>query len=353
MKKKYYDIRDDFEAFPDATFFLCWSKRGPGKTYSTLRYMIEEDKKFMFLKRTIDDVQMLCSDGSRKGVDFDVSPFKPLNRDFGWNIKPVLIRKSVAGFYKCDQEGKAYGSPLGYCGALSGAKDIKGFDMSEVDYLIFDEFIPRKGERVSRSEGDQLLNIYMTLRRDRMLRGREDLKLICLANAEQVNNPTFMLFDVVDDAVQMDITGTEFNYMEDRKILLHFINPEFAAEDEKSAIEIAMAGTEWADIAFGGHFAYDDFTNVHKRNLKGYKPVCSYQYKKATTYIYVKDGYYQASRSACKAPYHYDLSRENQQKKFFYDFVRDFRDEIIEDRFSFEKFSDYDLLIDYKKIFKT
>lgn len=348
---KYYDIRDDLSAYPEAWLYLCWSKRGPGKTYSTLRYMIEEEKKFLFLKRTIDDVQMLCSDGSRKGVEFDVSPFKPLNRDFGWRIKPVLIRKSVAGFYKCDLEGKPYGEPIGYCGALSGAKDIKGFDMSEVDFLIFDEFIPRKGERVSRSEGDQLLSIYMTVRRDRLLRGREELKMLCLANAEQVNNPTFMLFDVVDDAVNMDITGTEFKYLEERKILMHFINAAYAAEEEKSAIEIAMTGTEWADMAFGGHFAYDDFTNVRRRSLKNFSPVCSYTYKKKTTYIYVKDGYYVASRSAGNTPYHYDLSRENQQKKFFYDFVRELRNETIEDRFTFEKFTDYDLIVNYKKVF--
>ena len=82
MEKKYYDIRDDFNAYPDAWLYLCWSKRGPGKTYSTLRYMIEEGKIFLFIKRTIDDVEMLCTDGSKKGVIFDVSPFKPLNRDF-------------------------------------------------------------------------------------------------------------------------------------------------------------------------------------------------------------------------------------------------------------------------------
>ena len=347
----YYDIKDDFEAYPDAFAYLCWSKRGPGKTYSTLRFMIEHEKVFLFIKRTIDDVEMLCTDGSRKGVVFDVSPFKPLNRDFGWNYKPVLIKKSVAGIYKADQEGKAYGTPVGYVCALSDTKTVKGFDMSEVDYMVFDEFIPRKGERVSRSEGEQLLSIYMTVRRDRMLRGKDELKLVCLANAEQVNNPVFMLFDVVDFAVDMDMTSTEYKYLKDKKILLHFINAGYAAETEKSAVEIAMSGTEWADMAFGGHFAYDDFTNVHKKNLKGYKPVCSYEYKKKITYVYVKDGWYHASRSAGKMPYHYDLSRENQQKKFYYDFIRDLRAETIEDRFTFEKFTDYDLIVNYKKIF--
>ena len=225
MTIKYYDIRDDLKLYPDAWAYLIWSKRGPGKTYSTLRLMLEEKKKFLFMKRTIEDVKTLCANGGKRGVEFDISPFKPLNRDFGYNIKPVLIVKGIAGFYECNEGGEPAGAPIGYCGALSAARDIKGFDMSEVDYQIFDEFIPKRGERISRTEGEQLLDIYMTLRRDRLERGREDLKLICLANAESVNNPTFQTFDVVDLAVQMDIDNREYTYLEDRGIMLHKIPP--------------------------------------------------------------------------------------------------------------------------------
>lgn len=349
--RMYYDVRDDLEKYPLAWLYLIWSKRGPGKTYSTLRYMVEEEKKFLFLKRTIEDVKLLCTDGSRKGVDFDISPFVPLNRDFGWNIKPVLIVKGIAGFYRCDQDGKAYGQPIGYCAALTASKDLKGFDLSECDYIVFDEFIPKKGERTSRNEGELLLNIYMTVRRDRMLRGRDELKIICLANAEQVNNPTFHLFDVVDLAVEMDIKNQEYTYINERKILLHMINNEYAAETEKAAVEVAMEGTAWADMAFGGHFAYDDFTTVRHTRLKGYRPLCSYEYKKKTVYIYEKDGYYYATLSRAKVQRHYNLARENEQKKFFYDFVIDLRDECIEDRFTFEQYTMYDLIINYKKIF--
>lgn len=351
MTKKYYDIKYDLPLHPDAWCYLIWSKRGPGKTYSTLRYMVENNRTFVFLKRNIDDVKLLCANGVRKGVEFDISPFIPLNRDFGWNIRPVYIMKGIAGFYKCDENNNPKGHPIGYCTALSASKDIKGFDMSEADYLIFDEFIPKKHERISRNEGEALLDIYMTIRRDRILRGRDDLILICLANATSVNNPTFKILDVVDIAVNMDIMNKEYEYLEDRKIFMHYIPPIYGAEEKESGIELAMKGTDWAEMAFGGHFAFDDFTSVRHQRMKGYAPVCSYEYKKKNVYIYQKDGYYYATKAKGNMPYHYNLARENEQKKFWYDFVSDLRDETIEDRFVFEDFSMYDLIMNYTKIF--
>lgn len=349
-KIKYYDIRDDLQKYPDCWCYLVWSKRGPGKTYSTLRMCIEDKKKFMFMKRTIEDVNLLCASGVRKDINFDISPFVPLNRDFGWDIKPVKIAKGIAGFYHCNEDGRPAGDPVGYACALSAAKDIKGFDLSECDYMIFDEFIPKKHERINRLEGDQMLDIYMTVRRDRIERGKEELKLICLANATSVNNPTFSILHVVDQAVDMDIKNTEYHM--ERGIMMHKIPAQPVPQEDKSGIEIAMEGTAWAEMAFGGHFAYDDFTSVSHQRLKGYRPICSYTYKKETTYIYEKNGKYYACDSKASGVTNYDLSRENQQKKFFYDFVVDLRDECIEDDFIFQKFSQYDLIINYKKIFE-
>lgn len=348
----YYDIKDDFKRCPDAWAYMVWSKRGSGKTYSTLRYMVENKKTFIFLKRTIEDVKMLCASGDRYGVDFDISPFVPLNRDFGWTIQPKMIMKGLAGFYFSNTDGKPYGKPIGYCAALSAAKDIKGFDMSEADYLIFDEFIPKKYERINRKEGDQLLDIYMTVRRDRLSRGRPELVLICLANATSVNNPVFQIFDIVDDAVSMDVEQCEYKYLDNKKILLHKVSNDYAAEDQVSGIELAMTGTEWGDMAFSGNFGYDDFTSVKRIRMKNYSPVCSYTYKKHTVYIYCKDGSYYATKSKANVKHHYDLSRENEQKKFYYDFVQDLRDETIEDRFIFEDYTMYDLIVNYRKIFE-
>lgn len=349
---KFYDIRDDLSRYPDAWAYLIWSGRSTGKTYSTLRMMLEDKRKFLFMKRTIDDVKTLCANGGKRGVEFDVSPFKPLNRDFGYRIKPVLIVKGIAGFYECNEEGEPSGTPIGYCGALNAAKDIKGFDMSEVDFQIFDEFIPKRGERVSRTEGEQLLDIYMTLRRDRLERGRDDLKLICLANAERVNNPTFQTFDVVDKVVEMDVEKVEFSYIEERGILLHKIPPIEGVQTKKNGIEAAMAGTPWAEMAFGASFAFDDFTSVKRQRMKGYKPICAYIYRNKVVYVYNNDGIWYLSRSKADVKDVYDLKRENEQKRFYFDYVDRIRDACIADRCRFEEFTMYDLIVNYRKIFQ-
>ena len=196
------------------------------------------------------------------------------------------------------------------------------------------------------------MDIYMTVSRDRVQRGRGELKLICLANATSINNPTFNILNVVDTAADMDMFHKEYVYQEKRRIMLHNIPAIELPEEEKTGIEIAMEGTAWAEMAFGGHFAYDDFTSVSHVRLKGYHPLCSYTYKKETVYIYEKDGKYYACNSKANVEKHYNLERENEQKKFFYDYIVSLREETIEDNFIFQKFSMYDLIINYKKIFE-
>ena len=55
----YYDIADDLAAAPDCWALFAWSGRNTGKTYSSLRYMLEGKHKFIFLKRTIEDVKLI------------------------------------------------------------------------------------------------------------------------------------------------------------------------------------------------------------------------------------------------------------------------------------------------------
>ena len=351
-KIKYYDIKNDLAAYPDAWCYLVWSKRGPGKTYSTLRYCIENKKPFIFIKRTIEDIKLLCAtSNNKKGVKFDVSPFVPLNRDFGWNIKPVKIEKGVAGFYNCNENDEPSGNPVGYAVALTIAADVKGFDLSVCDLMIFDEFIPKKYERVNRLEGDSLLDVYETVQRDRVLRGRQELKLICLANATSINNPTFNILEVTDIVAGMDLTGQEYEYNSKRKILLHKIPEQVGATAAKTGIQEAMEGTRWADMAYGGSFSYDDFSTVKHQRLKNYQPLCKVLYNRKEIYFYMKDGNYYACSSKSNTKNEYDLSKEPEQKRFFYDYIGRFKEALIAGRMSFEKYTQYDLINNYKKIF--
>lgn len=359
MKKiqKYYDIRDDMAQYPDAWCYIVWSKRGPGKTYSTLRMCIEDDKKFIFMKRTIEDVNLMCA-RMEDDPDSDVSPFKPLNNDLGWDIYPFLINnKGMAGFYHTEigEDGKLHpvGKLLGWIIAVSAVAKFKGFSMSEADYLIFDEFIPKPYERVNRTEGDAVLDLYMTVSRDRVKRGRPELKLILLANATSIRNPMFDTMEITDIAAHMDIIGEEYEYLDDGT-MLHAIPSSFDIDDEteKTGIEKRMDGTAWASMAFGGKFGYDDFTNIGKVSLKGYRPICSLKFKRSTYYLYNKEGEWYMCRSAQHTPVQYNLNLENDQKLFFANHIIELREACITGHMRFELYTMYDLIINYRKNFK-
>lgn len=68
---KWYDMRATLERYPQATFFFIIGMRGNGKTYSTLRYAIEEDLKLDYMRRTLTEIEMCATE---KG-----NPFKSLN----------------------------------------------------------------------------------------------------------------------------------------------------------------------------------------------------------------------------------------------------------------------------------
>lgn len=359
MKNKYYDIRNDIQAYPNAWCILIWSKRGPGKTYSTLRMCIEDGNKFVFMKRTIDDVNLMCSrlDSMDDPDDNDLSPFSPLNRDFGWNIYPFIIsKKGLAAFYRGevgeDGQLKPVGPLLGWIVACSAVTKFKGFSMDAADYMIFDEFIPKPWERINKKEGDSVLDMYETISRDRIKRGKKELKLICLANATSLNNPMFNTLDVVDIAAEMDIVDREYTYLEDGT-LLHFIPGDFdkTEETEKTGIQKRMEGTPWGVMAYGGHFGYNDFTSIGRTSLKGYKPVCACSYKKDNFYIYMKEGHYYMCKSRHNSDRVYNLNKENNQKLFYHEYVFDLREACINGNMTFETFTMYDLVVNYKKYF--
>lgn len=347
----YYFFPDDVQRYPDAWLYVVWSRRGPGKTYSFLRSMYETGTKFAYMKRTIKDVAMICSD--RYGLD--LSPFVPINRDAGTNVRPRLITDGIGAFYdNTDEKGNPAGAPCSYVLALNAIKEIKGMELSDVDYMCLDEFIPQPGERVLRQEGELLLSIYMTLQRDRIKRGRPPLKLVLFSNADQVSTPITNEIEIVDDMVQLQASGKTHYYDSDRGILLHRITDEEIPlqEDELSGIFSAMAGTAWGRKAFFGDFASNDFSSIGRVRMKGLRPVCAYRYRQRVVYVYQGGGEYYLTHSRHDARKFYDLAKESDQKRFYYEQIIDIRSAHIDGKLVAESYSMYDLIVNYKSFFK-
>lgn len=357
-KSYYYDIEEDIKAYPEAWCILAIGGRNTGKTYSTLKSCVLNNRKFTFLKRTIEDVDLLCAGSGRVGskdndYGVDLSPFKSINRDLLCDIRAYTIKKGLGGFWK-HLNGEIDGTPIGYLLSLSAVSKYKGFDLSDCDWLIFDEFIPQPWDRIqTRREGEQLMDLYKTISRDREHRGLEPLKLLCLANATNISNQVMNILEVTDIVAQMQLEGKEYLYLEHRGILIHMIkdNPDFMNKEKSSKIYSAMGQTSWGRMAFDNEFAYNDFTCIGRQSIKGYKPICCISYKNDSYYIYMKEGQYYMSKSRHDSERIYNLNRENDQKLFYTDYAIDLRLECIEGRMTFETYTMYDLIVNYKKHF--
>ena len=346
----YYHVLYDLLMFPDAWVYFVWSKRGPGKTYSALWLCYYSDIKFIYMKRTDKDVNLILKNDN---MDFDASPYKDLKRDKGLNIVGVKIDDGIGAFYEADQEGEP-SKLLCYVLSFNKVQAYKGFGFADCEFIIFDEVIPQKGERIKRSEGENLLDLYMTVSRDRQKRGRRPLKMLLFCNAEEISTPVTKELEIIDDIADMNASGQSHMFT-DRKMLLHHITNEEVpiTEAEEDGIYEGMKGTAWWDKAFGGYFSGNDFSNVSKRSIRRSIPLIHVIYRKHDYYIYYneeKGRYYMCSVPA-RCQYEYNLDRENEQKKFWSDFVVDLREACVNEQFKFEKYSMYDLIINYRKYF--
>ena len=233
--------------------------RATGKTYGALKYVLTSHRKFMLMRRTQSQADLINK--------AELSPFKPVCEDMGIEIETAPMTKYNAKFM--------YGEDLiGYTCALSTISNMRGFDASDVDLLIYDEFIPERHERALKNEGAAFLNAYETINRNRELKGHRPLQALCLANAFDIANPIFMELGLVGIAEKMQQQGRELYINRDKGIMI--VMPKSQnIKNRKSgtALYKLTAGSNYADMALSNKFSYNPTDNVKTQPLGEYRPV--------------------------------------------------------------------------------
>lgn len=250
--------------------------RATGKTYTALKTVKEDHLKFMFMRRTQAQAELINKP--------DFSPFKSLNSDMGWNVVTKPITKYNAGFYDTSEE--AEGLPIGYTCALSTISNVRGFDAQDVTILIYDEFIPERHERPIKNEGAALLNAYETINRNRELNGKPPLQLLCLANSNDLSNPIFLELGLVKKAERMWRKKQEISIDSNRGVGIFMLNESPISNKKRgTALYKLSSGSEFERMSLDNSFIGSDYTNVVVRPLIEYRPIvavgelCVYAHK--------------------------------------------------------------------------
>lgn len=252
---EWYDIEkiaDKLEAIN-----IIIGGRGIGKTYSTLSYVIKSGKPFIYLRNT--DVQL------KECITSFGNPFKRWNLDHDRNIF-FKSEKSHSLIYDGDDDS---GQPIGYGLALSTFANLRGVDLSDVEYVVFDEFIEKRS--LSFRQFECFVDFYETVNRNRELLGERALCCILLSNSQKLANPILAGYGLIPEIENMIRTGQKSM----RKKGLYLSLPSSSVSDlKKDTINYTLInGTKIADEALNNTFAFDSFYGVKKQNIIEYIPI--------------------------------------------------------------------------------
>lgn len=250
----WYDIRK-YEAKLTAINIIIGG-RGIGKTYSALSYVIEQGEPFIYLRNT--DVQL------KECITSFGNPFKRWNLDHNKEIY-FKSEKSHSLIYDPDRED---GRPIGYGLALSTFENLRGVDLSDVKYVLFDEFIEKRS--LSFRQFECFISFYETVNRNRELLGENPLCCILLSNSQKLANPILAGYGMIPVIENMIRNGQK----EYRKPGLYVSLPVSDVSDlKRDTLNYTLInGTKIADEALNNAFAFDSFYGVKKRNINEYIP---------------------------------------------------------------------------------
>ena len=241
------------------TFNFIVGGRATGKTYGALDYVQDNNIKFMLMRRTQAQADLINKP--------DFSPFKPVCDDRHIDITTASVSKYNARFIKDDET-------IGYTCALSTIANMRGFDASDVKILIYDEFIPERHERPIKSEGAAFLNAYETMNRNRELKGKRPLTVLCLANAFDIANPIFLELGLVGIAEKMKQNGRELYIDRDKSILILMPDSnKIMKEKSETALYKLTEGSEFKAMALNNDFIYNPTDNIKSLPLREFNPV--------------------------------------------------------------------------------
>lgn len=178
---------------------LVISGRSNGKSYSALKYVLQDYKKngmrFVYIRRWHDDVKMAKAQ----------KLFLPLKEEivkiFGVDYD-VIYQNS--DFYLVDPDGNK--EIIGHIASLSDSHHLKSVSFVDIGTIIYDEFIRQSGEKVLPDELGRWESILSTI-----IRFRTNIKIFCLANTVSKYAPLLQYYMIPINTMEKgDIYVKEF-----------------------------------------------------------------------------------------------------------------------------------------------
>lgn len=208
----------------DFTFTIILTGRGVGKTYGMLKYMREEAEagrgRFAYMRRLQTQID-ICGKP-------EFNPFKRIDQVYHIETPVKSISRYAAGFYNNEMK------LLGYGLALSTFGSLRGFDGSDITTILFEECIPKAGERKLKDEASLLWDAYETINRNRELEGEKPARLVCIGNSNTSAADLLVDMGLVTRIEKMKKSGTHVYQDRKRSLLLIVLGQSSIGERKRN-----------------------------------------------------------------------------------------------------------------------
>lgn len=309
-------------------FVFVIGGRGTGKTFTSQKTCIERNQLYMLMRRTQAQTDLISK--------AEFSPVNPVLEYMG-RIPVIETASKYNGvIYSKESPDDEFKILHGYTAALSTFSNLRGFDGSAIDVLIFDEFIPERHERCIKNEADAFFNVYETINRNRELNGNKPLTALFLANSNSLASPILSALNLVKTIERMQNRGQQEYINTDLGVAIFLLyNSPISNAKTETALYKATHGTDFYKMSLDNSFAYDDMTDVRSIPLNsGWKLFASL----GNIYLYFKnDLWYFSKHSAGVAAKQYDFT-EIGIRKFVHDYPGSYQ-RIINHKIIYEDFS--------------
>lgn len=238
--------------------------RGTGKTYGLLKYIAEHDIRFIYIRRLKSQLDYVV-------YGEENNPFKSINDDIGTSIYPERKNGTCRFVDTSTDETKV----IGYGAALSTVATIRGSDYSDVECVVFDEFIAMKNERPIKAEYQAFMNFLETVNRNRELKGYKPVKVFMLGNANKLMNPYFLEWGFMKTALKM-IHGGQMVWRnkDNSRIMILLLNSPISEQKRQTAL-YQNASDDFISMAIDNSFETDP-TAIGARPLTDCRHIVSF-----------------------------------------------------------------------------
>ena len=259
---KVYDnngwVNWDYLINQGSAFTMVVGARGVGKTYGLMKYCLDQGRKFIYLRRLKSQLDQCANNAG--------NPFKKLNNDLNRNIKP----RGTQGGVLFDENGDVVA--LGV--ALSTVANVRGFDYSDYDMIIFDEAVASDGERPIPHEFNAFLNFYETVNRNRELSGDKPVQAVLLGNANRLTNPYYSGWHFMKTALNM-IHGNQMIWRNgDGSRLMVLLLGSKISDQKANTVLYKNASDGFLTMALDNAFRTDG-TNIRSMPIREFNHVVS------------------------------------------------------------------------------